>query len=298
MRAARLAVVAPALLSLALSLATVARRDMWRDEMATWQFSRLSFPDLGRAVQRVDAVLWPYYALMHVWQAIFPSAVALRVPSLLAAAATVAVVAATASRLWTGWAGLVAGTALALNGSFAATAVSARPYALATLGCAVSTYLLVRARSDPSANRLWIGYAISCVLAIGLQFFAVLVIAAQAVVAVVWFPRNRAARWRGAAALGVAAVTALAVTLAAAGQHGQLLWAQPQSAADAARVVADAAGRLAPGHGWLVLLAGAVSLPVAVRARDSGWLLGPLLLVLPAAGLFLLSGVWHPAFVE
>jgi mannosyltransferase len=296
--AALLAIAAPTLLSLVLSVATVGRRDLWRDEMATWEFSRLSFPDLGRAVQNVDAVLAPYYALMHAWQWIFPQAVALRVPSLLAAAATVAVVAATAARLWNRWAGLVAGAALALNGSFAATAVSARPYALATLGCAVATYLLVRARSDPSSTRLWAWYAISCSLAISLQFFAVLTLAAHGLIAIVWFGRDAAARRRAGTALAAVSVVAIGVAIASTSQQGQLLWAQPQSAGDAMHILTSASGQLHPWHGWLLLVAGAVSLPAAIRARDTGWLLGPSLLLMPAGCLFVLSGAWHPAFVE
>lgn len=294
---ARLAVLAPALLSLALSLVTVGRRDLWRDELATWQFSRLSFLDLGRAAHHVDAVLLPYYALMHVWQWLFPQAVALRVPSLLAAAATVAVVAATGARLWNGWAGAAAGLTLALNGSFAATAVEARPYALATLACAAATYLLVRTRSEPTSRRLWMGYALTAALAVLLQPFSAFLLAAHMVVAIVWFGRVSAARWRFVAAAAAPAIAAVTVAVVSAGQHGQLFWVQPQSIGAATDTVIAATGQLEPWHGWLLVGAAAVSAAVAIRARDTGWLLGPCLLVAPAGCLFVLSGVWHPAFV-
>jgi mannosyltransferase len=290
-RGPQAAVVVPALLSVCLSVLTVDRRALWRDEMATWEFSRLPFADLLHATRHVDAVLAPYYALMHIWQEAFPSAVALRVPSLLAAAGTVAVVAATAVRLWNAWAGFVAGCALALNGAFADTAVSARPYALAMLCCAVATYLLVCARSHPGSRRLWAGYAVACCLAVLLQVMTVFLLVAHVVPAVVWFRR---ALLRFVLAAGVTCLVTGLLLLAAAEQGNQLLWVQGHPASYALRGTVSAAGE---AHGWLLLVCAAIGLVLALAHQDSGWLLGPSLLVVPAVGLFVLSGVWHPAFV-
>jgi mannosyltransferase len=295
-RAHLLAVVVPTMLSLCLSVLTVDRRALWRDEMATWEFSRLPFVDLVHATRHVDAVLAPYYALMHVWQSAFPSAVALRVPSLLAAAGTVAVIAAVAVRLWNAWAGFVAGCALALNGAFADTAVSARPYALAMCCCAVATYLLVCARDSPGSRRLWAWYAVACCLAVLFQVLTVFVLVAHLVPAFVWFRRRALLRFLLAS--GVTCLVTGLVLLAAARQHGQLLWAQGRPALYALRVTVAATGESRPWHGWLLLVCAGIGLVVALVRRDSGWLLGPSLLVVPAVGLFMLSGLWHPAFVQ
>ena len=58
--------IVPALLGLAISLAFVGRASLWRDEMATKEFSALSVPSLFRATSHVDRVLTPYYLFMHV----------------------------------------------------------------------------------------------------------------------------------------------------------------------------------------------------------------------------------------
>src|SRR5581483_9930149 len=87
--------------------------------------------------------------------------VALRLWSLAAAVGTAAVVAATAALLYRPWVGLLAGITLCLNGAFLEAADTARPEALAMLGCAIGTYLLVRARTAPLSRTLLAGYVLA-----------------------------------------------------------------------------------------------------------------------------------------
>ena len=300
----------PALLSLALDTATVDRRPLWRDEMATWAFSRLSPADLARSSTHVDLVLAPYYGLMHVWQLMFAAPVALRVPSLLAGAGTVAVTAATAGRLWNSWAALVAGVALAVNGSFVAAATSARPYALSMLCCAVATYLLVRARQDPgrpgdarqdhAARRSWVGYAVALTGAVLCQLLAVCTLAAHGLAALTWFGRDRRAGARFLlAALVVLAVTA-ALTLGSSGQQDQLLWLHGRSALHSLQTVDGVLGPLRPWHGWPFVAAAVVLAVGTARTRSAigDTLLALSLVIAPPLCLFAGSVLVRPIFLD
>src|SRR5262245_66504674 len=75
----------PAFATLALGWWGLGRRQLWQDEHATWWAAALDWPDLARLLGTVDAVLAPYYVLMHAWIALFgASAAMLRLPSALA----------------------------------------------------------------------------------------------------------------------------------------------------------------------------------------------------------------------
>ena len=70
------------------------RRQLWRDEMATWVASTKSLSGLRDLIGSMDVVLAPYYVLMHGWIAVFgDSEISLRMPSLLAAALAAALTA-------------------------------------------------------------------------------------------------------------------------------------------------------------------------------------------------------------
>jgi hypothetical protein len=159
----------------------------------------------------------------------------------------------------------------------------------------VATYLLVCARDAPRSRRVWVWYAVACCAAVLFQVMTVFLLLAHAVPAVVWFRRSLL---RFLLAAGVTCVVTGLVLLAAAGQGNQLLWVQGHPASYAVRVTVGAAGEARPWHGWLIVVCAALGVAFALLHRDSGWLLGPSLLVVPAVGLFVLSGVWHPAFVQ
>ena len=76
---------APALLSLIVSLSCIGRAALWRDEMATRQFSLLPVGSLFRATSHVDRVLTPYYLFVHFWAYLGDGAVVLRLSSTIAA---------------------------------------------------------------------------------------------------------------------------------------------------------------------------------------------------------------------
>src|SRR5690606_28549559 len=119
----------PAVVAFAVSSIRLGRRQLWRDELATWVAARLSYPELAEESTRVDAVHGPYYALMHAWVGLVgDSEVALRLPSVLAAAVAAGATAEIGRRLYGPYAGLLAGLVLATAPAMSRYAQEARQY--------------------------------------------------------------------------------------------------------------------------------------------------------------------------
>ncbi|WP_247204426.1 glycosyltransferase family 39 protein [Streptomyces sp. AgN23] len=130
---------------LALGLWGLDRGTMWRDESATYQMARRTVPQIRDALGTVDAVHGLYYLLMHPLLALHPSEVTMRLPSVLAAVAATALVAALGCRLARPRVGLWAGLLYAATPVVTHYAQEGRSYALVTAGAAWATYLLVGA---------------------------------------------------------------------------------------------------------------------------------------------------------
>ncbi|MFD8462289.1 glycosyltransferase family 39 protein [Streptomyces antimycoticus] len=130
---------------LALGLWGLDRGTMWRDESATYQMARRTLPQIHDALGSVDAVHGLYYLLMHPLLALHPSEVTMRLPSVLAAVAATALVAALGCRLARPRVGLWAGLLYAATPVVTHYAQEGRSYALVTAGAAWATYLLVGA---------------------------------------------------------------------------------------------------------------------------------------------------------
>ncbi|WP_438361876.1 glycosyltransferase family 39 protein [Micromonospora sicca] len=186
----------PAALTLAVSLTEVSRAQLWRDELATWSAATRPVGDLVRLAGTIDAATGPYYLLMHGWIALFgDSTTALRLPSVLAMAATAGLTARLGERLVDARVGLLAGLLLAVLPGTSRYAQEARPYALATLLAVLATLLLVEALRRPSWAR-WAGYA-AAVAALGLTHLIALTLLAAHAVAVLLV------QWRDPAAAGL-----------------------------------------------------------------------------------------------
>jgi mannosyltransferase len=135
------------------------------------------------SLSHIDAVFTAYYAFLWIWVHVPTGTVWLRLPSALAAIATVIVVSRFADRQLGRTAGVISGLALATNPFFVAYSVEARPYALEALFLALSTCVLQAARVTDDRGR-WLRYALWSLLAIYLHVFAVVVLCAQ----VSWIP--------------------------------------------------------------------------------------------------------------
>jgi hypothetical protein len=243
------------------------RLQLWRDEYATTAFSSLGVGDLARAVRHVDALLAPYYVLMHAVHLLGASGAGLRVPSVIAAAATVLVTALLARRWWGDAAGLVAGFALVLNPLFAQLALDARPYALTTLCTVLSTLLLERAL-DRSTTGRWVGYWALLTAAGLLHPFAVLVAGAQLVLVL-----GRRSGFRPFAAAVAGALVVLApLALVARGQSGQVGWISRPSPFRAVGTLGNVLDYQTSGRVTvLAVLFGVVVVASAVLAAIRSW---------------------------
>ncbi|WP_231981425.1 glycosyltransferase family 39 protein [Streptomyces malaysiensis] len=130
------------------------RGTMWRDESATYQMARRTLPQIRDALGTVDAVHGLYYLLMRPVLALRPSEVTMRLPSVLAAVAATALVAALGCRLARPRVGLWAGLLYATTPVVTHYAQEGRSYALVAAGAAWATYLLVgTAGVGPRAGR-------------------------------------------------------------------------------------------------------------------------------------------------
>jgi Dolichyl-phosphate-mannose-protein mannosyltransferase len=276
--------LAPALLMLGLGLWRVEQPELWRDELFTWSAVARPLPDLARMLGTIDAVLGPYYLLMHAWTAVAGTGVvALRLPSVLAMAVTAGVVARIGGELVSPRAGVLAGFVLCATPAVSRTAQEARPYALATLAAATATLLLVRALRAPS-TKIWIGYGLALVATGYLHLFAFTVLLGHAV-AVAGLTRFRARGWlfaAGGACLAVAPVAVVGLTQRAQVAYlrltqAELLFTYPEALIGAA-VVAGLALALAVTGG--------------ARYPKTAWIAGGLALA-PVAALVAVGAVAH-----
>ena len=125
----------------------------------------------------------PYFSFVEhlLWDAGGHSEAWLRVVPIACAAATVGILTAWTARRWGATAGVIGGAVLAANPMFADLGRSVRGYSLMVLGCTVATIVLVD--SDRRPGRMTKGrsavYAAALGVAIGTQFYAVIVLAAH-----------------------------------------------------------------------------------------------------------------------
>jgi mannosyltransferase len=177
----------------------------------------LSLRELAHLLRHVDAVHGLYYLLMHAWVVVGSSPAIIRVPSVIAMAASAALVAILARRLTgSGWAALFTGLIMVLTPSITYYAQTARSYALVYACVALATLALLRAldaESGAAAGRAglrWLGYAALIALGGYLNEMALLVLGAHAVTMLLARCGRRAiAHWAAAAAGAVVLVLPL-----------------------------------------------------------------------------------------
>lgn len=269
------------------------RGGIWRDEAATFQVARRTVPQIWRLLHEVDAVHGLYYLLMCPVLALHPGEVLLRLPSVLAAAATAGLVAALGARLARPRVGLWAGLLYAVTPMVGHYAQEGRSYAMVAAGATGATLLLVRA----VGGRSWTPYAVVLAVTCLLHEFAVLLLLAHALTLVLArVPRRVWAAWLCAAC--AVALVLLPLALLSHAQSAQVSWLRPPGRSSVNRLVHRFAGQtdevLAP---CLLLMYVALRRPWATR-HDHGLPLVavalPLLLVPPA--LLITVSQWSPLY--
>ncbi|MBO3678232.1 glycosyltransferase family 39 protein [Streptomyces sp. NEAU-YJ-81] len=278
--------LAPAGLALALGLWGIRRENsMWRDESTTYQVAHRSLGEIGHLLGNADVAHGLYYLLMHAVFALWDGGLlALRLPSVLAMAATAAGVGLLGHRLAGPRAGLVAGLVFPLAPAVQRYAPEGRSYALVSAAVVAATHLLLSAVARPR-KRTWAGYAAVASLACLLHEFAILAVAAHGVT----LYRARVGA-RSGWAWGQAA-SAVAVVLA------PLVIVSQQQAALVGWISAPGPPELL-GFGALALT-GLVCARGPLPARGSVPLrdLALALLILPPAALMAVSYL-HPLYVD
>jgi Predicted membrane protein len=217
----------PTLLMFALGQHNLNQPELWRDELRTWSATTRSLPEMFHMLGVTDAAVALYYLFLHYWIALFgDSAVAMRMPSVLAMSAAAGLVTLVGKRLYNAKVGLIAGLLFAVIPSTTRFAQEARPYALTMLVAVGSTLLLLRAIEKRTWGR-FVLYGLSIAVLALLQPVALPLLFVHAVGVLIWGWRDRALQVRaGAAALG-GLVLAAPVLYISATQYGHQVGALP-----------------------------------------------------------------------
>lgn len=164
----------------ALRFATLDAQSLWYDESVTAQLMAGSLGDMLHALPGSESTPPLYYVFAWLWtQLAGTGEVGLRSLSALLGTATVPVVWALARRLGGDRAALIAAALAAANPMLVWFSQEARSYALLTLLGALSALLWLRALEQPRARRL-VGWGAVAALALGTHYFAVFLVAPQA----------------------------------------------------------------------------------------------------------------------
>jgi len=224
----------PAALAAVVTTTEIGRPELWRDELATWSAASRTLPQLWRMLHHTDAVLGPYYLVVHLWIGVFgDSATALRLPSALAITVAAAVVALTARRIVAAKetarapepdpvrgathadvAAIAAGVIFVGIPAVTRYGQEARPYAFAALFSALATLAFVAAAERGKWYR-WAGYAVALAAAGASSLITLSLLAGHVVGLVALRGRRpgRTARWttwlRPAAGFAVCALIAI-----------------------------------------------------------------------------------------
>jgi mannosyltransferase len=177
----RLVLLVIVALAAALRFWGIARQGFWFDEAVTGWLVRESPGQILHAIPHTESTPPLYYLVACGWVRLFGDAeLGLRSLSAVAGTATVAVAYAAVRPVAGLRVGLVAALLVAVNPFLVWYSQEARAYSLLSLLTAVSVWLFVRQRERPAPRRL-AEWAAVCVLALCTHYFAVFVIAPQAV---------------------------------------------------------------------------------------------------------------------
>jgi mannosyltransferase len=298
-------VAGPALLAVALCLIQLTSRSLWLDEAATVAIAGQHGSALWSAIAHDGGNMLGYYALLHVVIEWFgDGALAIRVPSVLAAGAAAGAVALLGLRLFDRRVGLASGLLTAVSLPLVFWGQDARGYA-AMVALVAGSFIAFAAlvESDARPRRAWIAYVVLTTLAVYASFVAVLVLPAQ-LAALAW----RRQSWRRVlSALAACAVCWIPLAVLALERgSGQLFWIPHPSLKTEGQVIQTLASagfepNFRPTWAATALAMATVALIVvaAVRiVRQPRW--GPLLvlswLVVPVALMWIWSLVAQPVF--
>jgi len=216
-------ITAVSLIALTLRLHMIGARSFWVDEGISVAIARLSWSDFFGILWRREGNMSLYYILLRGWLFFAHSDATIRALSAVASTAVVIAIYFLGNKFFDRNTGAIAAILLALNVFHIRYAQEARSYALLSLALVLATWCSVSAVESESQNK-WALYAIVSAAAIYLHFFAVLVIGAHFLSAIIW---KRPIPWRNifvSAVLFALLVLPVAAFLHANSQNHQLDW--------------------------------------------------------------------------
>lgn len=165
----------------------------WVDEYLTMTSVRLSWPDLFAKIDTRDPAPGPFYLLLKPWSEISIDPAWMRLPVVLSAVLTVAVLAWFLQRAANAELALITSALLVILPIESRYAHELRPYALAAMAAVLAVAFWWQA-TRPSGKRIWaVWYGLALLLAGLFHLYAFTVIGALAVVAL-FAPAQE--RWR------------------------------------------------------------------------------------------------------
>jgi mannosyltransferase len=199
-----------------LRFSTLALQSYYTDEAFTVWLVRQSPVNMVRGIARTESTPPLYYCVAWVWSRLFGTGeVGLRSLSALAGTATVLVAYLAGARLLSRRAGLVVAALAAVSPFMVWYSQEARSYALFTFLATLSIYLYALLRGNPRPA-LVAAWAFVCEASIWTHYFAVYLVATEALLLVLFVPRARRA-----VAAALLAIVLAAVPVAALAIHQQ-----------------------------------------------------------------------------
>ena len=223
----KLGLIAPGVLAFLLGSIELGSRSIWIDESASIAIASQHGAALSSAIARDGGNMAGYYVLLHVVQSVVGNSLfALRLPSVIASAATAILVAVLANRLFSYRAAIAAGVLAAVSLPAVYWAQDARSYAMLA-SFVTASYLALSYVADSSSrpNRARVAqvlYVVATTAALYMSFVGLFTICSQVLLVAV----IRRHRLRVLLAAEVA-VAMLAIPLVAIAIHrgsGQLFW--------------------------------------------------------------------------
>jgi mannosyltransferase len=221
--------LSPALISIISAIALILRlhmlgtRSLWVDEGVSVAIARLSWLDFFGILWRREGNMSLYYICLRGWLHFGNSEAAIRALSAITSTGAVAAVFFLGKKLFDRYTGAIAALLLAFNAFHIRYAQEARSYAALSLAVILATWCFVSA-VESSSQKKWALYAVVSAAAVYLHFFAVLVVAAHLLSALLG---KRPVPWRNLAvstALFAILVLPVGAFLRANSHNHQLDW--------------------------------------------------------------------------
>jgi mannosyltransferase len=285
--------VAPGLLMLAVGAYGVTNPTLGKDEVWTAEVAVRPVTQIWATMHTTDAVIGPYYFLIHAWTALFGrTELALRMPSIIAMAVAVGLAGELGRRLFTPLVGTTAGFVLCVMPNICRYAQEARPYAISCMLAVLATLLLYQALDRPRPMA-WIGYGLTVALLGASHIVALTILGGHGLAVAVTWRRSGgqgiAAAWLVTVSVALAALAPLALP-GAEQRDRQLFWIEPLTVGRLASAPASTVG--SADTAWLL-----VGLALLAAGRPRRLMELAALTVMPLAAVAVVSVLAEPLWV-